>query len=93
MNKTELINSVANKAGLTKKESECAVNTVFHNITSALKNGEKVQIIGFGGFEVRDRAPRGGRNPQTGEKIEIAATKRPAFSPGKALKDAVKMKS
>ncbi|WP_342509843.1 HU family DNA-binding protein [Sporosarcina sp. FSL K6-2383] len=90
MNKTELINSVAEAAGLTKKDATKAVEAVFETIQSTLANGEKVQLIGFGNFEVRERAARKGRNPQSGEEIDIAASKVPAFKAGKALKDAVK---
>ncbi len=90
MNKTELINSVAEAAGLTKKDATKAVESVFETIQSTLANGEKVQLIGFGNFEVRERAARKGRNPQSGEEIDIAASKVPAFKAGKALKDAVK---
>ena len=90
MNKTELINSVAEAAELSKKDATKAVEAVFETIQSTLAEGEKVQLIGFGNFEVRERAARKGRNPQTGEEIDIAASKVPAFKPGKALKDAVK---
>lgn len=90
MNKTELISSVAETAELSKKDATKAVEAVFDTITNSLKEGNKVQLIGFGNFEVRERAARKGRNPQTGEEIEIAASKVPAFKPGKALKDAVK---
>ncbi|MFJ7933442.1 HU family DNA-binding protein [Sporosarcina sp. NPDC096371] len=90
MNKTELINSVAEAAGLTKKDATKAVEAVFDTIQSTLAKGEKVQLIGFGNFEVRERAARKGRNPQSGEEIDIAASKVPAFKAGKALKDAVK---
>ncbi len=90
MNKTELINSVAEAAGLSKKDATKSVETVFETIQDALSKGEKVQLIGFGNFEVRERAARKGRNPQSGEEIEIAASKVPAFKAGKALKDAVK---
>lgn len=89
-NKAELIERVAEKTNLTKKEVTATVDALFEVIQEALQNGEKVQVIGFGNFEVRDRAARKGRNPQTGEEIEIAASKVPAFKPGKALKDAVK---
>lgn len=89
MNKTQLIEKVAEAADMTKKEASQAVEAVFDAIAEALKSGEKVQLIGFGNFESRERAARKGRNPQTGEEIEIAASKIPAFSPGKALKDAV----
>jgi len=89
MNKTELINAVAAK-GLSKKDADVAVKAVIDSITEALKKGEKVQLIGFGTFEVRERAAKEGRNPKTGEKITIAASKVPAFKAGAALKDAVK---
>lgn len=90
MNKTELINAVAEAAELSKKDATKAVEAVFQSIQDALSNGNKVSLIGFGNFEVRERAARKGRNPQTGEEIDIAASKVPAFKPGKALKDAVK---
>ncbi|MDG5787607.1 HU family DNA-binding protein [Evansella sp. AB-P1] len=90
MNKTELINAVAEKTDLSKKDATSAVDAVFDVITGSLQEGEKVQLIGFGNFEVRERAARKGRNPQTGEEIEIPASNVPAFKPGKALKDAVK---
>ena len=90
MNKTELVNAVAEAAELSKKDASKAVEAVFESIQTALADGEKVQLIGFGNFEVRERAARKGRNPQTGEEIDIAASKVPAFKPGKALKDAVK---
>lgn len=89
MNKQELVSSVAEKSGLTKKDSEKAVNAVFTSVEEALAKGEKVQLVGFGTFEVRERAARKGRNPQTGAEIEIAAAKVPAFKAGKALKDSV----
>ncbi len=89
MNKTELVNAVA-AAGFTKKDADKAVAAVFGAIEDALKKGDKVQLIGFGTFEVRERAAKEGRNPQTGEKIKIAAAKVPAFKAGAALKDAVK---
>lgn len=89
MNKTELINAVAESAELSKKDAENAVKAVLQNIEDTLAKGEKVQLIGFGNFEVRERSARKGRNPQTGEEMEIAATKQPAFKPGKALKDSV----
>ncbi|SFS94254.1 HU family DNA-binding protein [Marininema halotolerans] len=89
MNKTELIAQVAEKTNLTKKDATQAVDAVFDTITEALRSGDKVQLIGFGNFEVRERAARKGRNPQTGEEIQIAASKVPAFKPGKALKDDV----
>lgn len=90
MNKTELINAVAEASELSKKDAGKAVDATFDTILDALSNGDKVQLIGFGNFEVRERAARKGRNPQTGAEIEIAASKVPAFSPGKSLKDAVK---
>lgn len=90
MNKTELINSVAEMSELSKKDATKAVDAVFNTIQNTLAKEEKVQLIGFGNFEVRERAARKGRNPQTGEEIEIPASKVPAFKPGKALKDAVK---
>lgn len=89
MNKAELIGSVAEKAGMSKKDSEKAVNAVFASVSDALANGEKVQLVGFGTFEVRERAARTGRNPQTGEEIQIAASRVPAFRAGKVLKDSV----
>ena len=89
MNKTELIAAVAANAGLTKKDSESAVNAVINAISAALANGDKVQIAGFGTFEVRAREARTGRNPLTKEVIEIPATRVPAFKAGKALKDSV----
>jgi len=90
MNKTELVNSVAEQAELTKKDAAQVVDAVFDTILNALKAGDSVQILGFGNFEIRDRAARTGRNPQTGEEIEIPASKVPAFKPGKQLKEAVK---
>src|SRR5699024_1911128 len=90
MNKTDLVNAVAEKSELSKKDAGKAVDAVFESIMDSLSEGEKVQIIGFGNFEVRDRSARKGRNPQTGEEIEIPASKVPAFKAGKALKDAVK---
>ncbi|MBA4495609.1 HU family DNA-binding protein [Paenactinomyces guangxiensis] len=89
MNKTELINKVAEAAELTKKDATKSVEAVLDAITEALRAGEKVQLIGFGNFEVRDRAARKGRNPQTGEEIDIPASKVPAFKPGKQLKEEV----
>ena len=90
MNKTDLINAVAEQADLSKKDASNAVDAVFDAITCSLKKSEKVQLIGFGNFEVRERSARKGRNPQTGEQIDIPASKVPAFKAGKALKDAVK---
>lgn len=89
VNKSELVSSVAEKSGLTKKDAEKAANAVFASIEEALSKGDKVQLVGFGTFEVRARAARKGRNPQTGAEIKIAAAKIPAFKAGKALKDAV----
>lgn len=90
MNKTDLVSEVVEKAGLTKKDSEGVVNAIFDGISEALAKGDKVQLVGFGTFEVRERQAREGRNPSTGETIQIAAQKVPAFKPGKALKDQVK---
>ena len=89
MNKTELVAGVAEKAGLTKKDAEKAVNALFDSVQQELVAGGKVQMIGFGTFEVKERAARKGRNPRTGEDIEIPASKNPVFKAGKALKDAV----
>ena len=90
MNKTELINAVAENAGLSKKAAEAAVNATLNAITESLKAEEKVQLVGFGSFEVKHRAERTGLNPQTKKPVTIAASKVPAFKAGKALKDAVK---
>lgn len=92
MNKAELINAVAEKAGLSKKDTELAVGAVIDVITAALKKGDKVQLVGFGSFEVKSRAARTGRNPKTKEPIKIPASKVPVFKAGKALKDAVAKK-
>lgn len=89
MNKTELIGAIAEKSGLSKKEAEKAVNAFFAAVEDELKAGNKVQLTGFGTFEVRERKERNGRNPQTGEEIKIAASTVPTFKAGKALKDAV----
>ena len=89
MNKSELVASLAEVAELTKKDAEKAVNAVFASVQKALVEDDKVQIIGFGTFEVRTRAAHKGRNPQTGETIEIPASKNPVFKAGKALKEAV----
>ena len=89
LNKTELIDSVKEKADITKKDAEKAINAVFASIEDALKQEEKVQIIGFGTFEVKARDERKGRNPQTGEEITIPASKTPVFKAGKGLKDMV----
>ena len=89
MNKAELIAEVAVKTGLSKKDSEKAVNAALDTITDSLVKGEKVQLVGFGAFEVKERGVRMGRNPKTKETIEIPASKLPVFKAGKALKDAV----
>lgn len=89
MTKIELISKIADKAGLTKKDSEKVLNAVIEAITEALNQGDKVSLIGFGTFEVRERAAKEGVNPRNGEKIAIAARKVPAFKAGKALKDSV----
>ncbi|NLA72936.1 MAG: HU family DNA-binding protein [Clostridiales bacterium] len=89
MNKTELVNEVA-KAGFSKKDADAAVSAVFESITEALRSGDKVQLVGFGTFSVRERAAKEGLNPRTKERIQIPATKVPGFKAGKALKDAVK---
>lgn len=89
MNKTELISAVAEAAGVSKKDTEQVLNAFFSTVQATLKQDDKVQIPGFGTFEVRERAARTGRNPHTGEAIEIAAAKVPAFKPGKSLKDAI----
>ena len=89
MNKTELIAAVAEKTGLTKKDAERVINATFETITASLVKGDKVQVSGFGGFEVKAREARVGRNPRTKETIQIPATRLPAFKAAKALKDAV----
>ncbi|MCL6442691.1 MAG: HU family DNA-binding protein [Alicyclobacillus sp.] len=89
MNKSELIQAVAERTNMTKKDVGLIVETVFDVISDALAQGEKVQLVGFGNFEIRERAARRGRNPQTGETIEIAASKIPAFRAGKALREGV----
>jgi DNA-binding protein HU-beta len=90
VNKSELISSVAEKTGLTKKDTEKVVNAVFESINESLSRGDKVQLIGFGTFDVRQRGAREGRNPATGEPIQIQAARVPVFKPGKALKESVK---
>ena len=90
MNKTEYINAVAEKEGIEKKCAEKAVNAVFATIAQELAKGEKIQLVGFGTFEIRERAEKQGRNPRTGETMTVPASKVPAFKAGKALKDAVK---
>ena len=89
MNKSELINAVAEKASLSKKDSEAAVTPAWDPITAALAEGDEVRLVGFGTFEVKERPARTARNPRTGEEIQIEASKAPAFKVGKALKDAV----
>jgi DNA-binding protein HU-beta len=89
MNKSELISKVAELSELSKKDATKAVESVFEAISDALKGGDKVQLVGFGNFEVRERSARKGRNPQTGQEIEISASKVPSFKPGKALKDSI----
>ena len=89
MTKTELINVVAEKTGFSKKDSDKAVAAVIDAISEALAGGDKVQLVGFGVFDVKSRAARTGRNPRTKEEIAIPASKTPQFKPGKALKDAV----
>ena len=89
MNKTELIAAVAEKADLSKKDAEAAITAAVEAITGALIEGEKVQLVGFGSFEVKTRAARVGRNPKTGEETPISEARLPVFKAGKALKDAV----
>ena len=89
MNKAELINAIVEKSELSKKDADAALTAVLEAIKEALKAGDKVSLVGFGTFAVKARAARTGKNPQTGETIEIAASKAPAFAAGKALKDAI----
>ena len=89
MNKADLVAKIADKAGLTKKDAEVALNAVIGCIEDALVAEEKVALVGFGTFEVKERAARTGRNPRTGAEIKIAASKTPAFAAGKAFKDAI----
>ena len=89
MNKTQFIEAIAANADIKKKDAEAAVNAMTAVIAEALKAGDKVQLVGFGTFEVKERAAREGRNPKTGETIKIAATKKPSFSASKVLKDQV----
>ena len=89
MNKTELIASMAEKSQLSKKDAEKALNAFIESVEEALAKGDKIQLVGFGTFEVRERAERKGRNPQTREEIVIPASKAPVFKAGKALKEAV----
>ena len=92
MNKADLIGAIAAKTGETKKSAEASVNAFVDVITESLVEGDKVQLVGFGSFEVRKRAARKGRNPQTKEEIKIPASKAPVFKAGKALKDLVNKK-
>lgn len=89
MNKTELIAAVSEKTGVSKKDCEKAISAMLEQVAEALAQGDKVQIVGFGSFEVKERQARTGRNPRTGETVEIAASKAPVFKAGKALKDIV----
>lgn len=89
MNKSELVEAIASKTGETKKGTEASLNAFIEVVTDALKKGNKVQLVGFGSFEVRKRASRKGRNPQTGEEMKIPASKAPVFKAGKALKEVV----
>ena len=89
MNKTELVTRMAEKTGLTKKDAEALLGAFTSTVEEVLVEGDKVQLVGFGTFEVRERAERKGRNPQTGKEMKIAAKKAPVFKAGKALKDAV----
>ena len=89
MNKTELVAAMAEKAGLSKKDAEAALKAFTETVAEELKKGEKIALVGFGTFEVSERAEREGRNPQTGETMKIAACKAPKFKAGKALKDAI----
>lgn len=90
MTKIELVEKISEKTALTKKDSEKALNAFIDSVKEAVAGGDKVQLIGFGTFEVRQRSARVGRNPRTGENVKIAATKTPAFKAGKAFKDVVK---
>ena len=87
MNKSELVAAMAEQAGISKKDAEAALNAFTDNVKKAVKANDKVQLVGFGTFECRERSAREGKNPQTGEKIKIAACKTPAFKAGKASKD------
>lgn len=87
MNKVTLVAKIAEKSGLSKKQAELALGAFIDSVTEALKEGDKVQLMGFGTFEVKERAARTGRNPSTGETIEIPASKTPTFKAGKALRD------
>ena len=92
MNKSELIAAIATKTGSTKKDAEASLNAFVETVTETLVKGDKVQLVGFGSFEVRKRAARKGRNPQTKEEIKIPASKAPVFKAGKALKELVNKK-
>ena len=89
MNKADLVAAMAEKAGVSKKDAEASLKAFTDVVAEELKNGEKIQLVGFGTFEVAERAARTGRNPQTGEEMTIAASKSPKFKAGKALKDAL----
>jgi DNA-binding protein HU-beta len=89
MNKAELVNAIANETCLSKKDTEATINSFVNVVSNALENKENVQLIGFGTFEIRERAARTGRNPQTGEELKISASTVPAFKAGKALKEKV----
>ena len=89
MNKLELVAAMAEKSGLSKKDCETALGALTETVTNALKAGDKVQLVGFGSFEVKARAARIGRNPRTNEPVEISASKLPVFKAGKVLKDAI----
>ena len=92
MNKTELVAAIADKAGISKKDAEKALKAFTETVATQLKKGDKIQLVGFGTFEVSKRAAREGRNPQTGDVMKIAASKAPKFKAGKALKDLVNKK-
>lgn len=87
MNKTELVLTMAEKAGTSKKDTEAMLNAFIETVENTVKSGDKIQLVGFGTFEARERSAREGKNPQTGEKIQIAACKAPAFKAGKAFKE------
>ena len=89
MNKTELVSAIADESGLSKKDAEKALKAFTSVVEDELKTGEKIQLVGFGTFEVSERAARTGKNPRTGEEIEIAAARTPKFKAGRALKDAL----
>ena len=89
MNKSELVVAMAEKAGMPRKEAETMLNAFIESVTEALKSGDKVQLTGFGAFEVKERSARKGHNPATGEEIDIPASKAPVFKAGKALKDEI----